>query len=453
MRSQPSAEKIWLDDLSPEEFEEYERRFRWIAEQARPEQITPDGDWKTWLYLAGRGAGKTRSAAEDVAAFGLDRPKSRIAVVAETFADGRDVCIEGESGLLGVLPESSVRHWNRSLGELLLNNGTRYKIYSGDKPNQLRGPQHHRGWCDELAKYIYADETWTQLQLGLRLGEDPRCVVTTTPRPISLIRDLVERDNVVITSGSTFDNAANLADSFLQEVRIQYEGTPLGDQELYGKIVLLDGESIFKSDWWAGKNRYAPEEASELWNQTVPHGRFAALDTANTVGETSAYTALTVGDIQPDWRMALRHVARKKLEFPDLVDWTVEELWPFVQDRKFEALLIENAASGTQLIQQLRATGPRWLASRVVSVPPNRGPNGKESGWKNAATWAKRGMVLLPHPSHETPWLYEFQKELFEVPNSTYKDQADSFSVLVNQVEAHTGAFSGRWRALEDRVA
>lgn len=156
------------------------------------------------------------------------------------------MCIEGESGLRACLPRSSIAHWNRSIGELFLTNGTKYKLFSGDKPDGLRGYQHHRMWWDELAKFMYAQEAWTQGQLGLRLGEDPRNVVTTTPRPIPLIRSLVDRDNVVVTTGSTFDNAANLSESFLEEVRREYEGTKLGEQELYGRIVEPDGESIFQ---------------------------------------------------------------------------------------------------------------------------------------------------------------------------------------------------------------
>lgn len=222
-------------------------------------------------------------------------------------------------------------------------------------------------------------------------------------------------------------------------------------QRRHGEWIRDSGESVFKREWWQGKNRYRIQDTGTMWNRTVPAGRYIALDTANTVGQTSAYTALTVGDIQPDYRMALRHVAREKLEFPDLVDWTIEQVYPFIQDGKFEALLIESAASGIQLIQQLRRSAPPWLASRIVSVPPNRGPNGKEQGWKNAARWTKTGMVLLPEPHPDYPWLYPFEKELFAVPNSTFKDQADSFSVLVNEIERLTWAFSTRWRTLGAR--
>lgn len=446
MKSPLKDERMWIDELTPAEFEEYERRYKWVAEDARPEQLTPPGDWKTWLLLAGRRFGKTRSAAEDVGWYGLMHPKSHIAVVAETFADGRDVCIEGESGLLEVLPYSSIRHWNRSIGELFLRNGTKYKLFSGDKPRGLRGHGHDRAWTDELAKFEYPQETWDQLQFGLSAGENPQNVVTTTPRPIPLIQDLVERDNVVVTSGSTFDNAENLTDSFLDEVRLRYEGTKLGEQELYGKIVLLDGEAIFKRQWF--ENRYDPSD-TRIWNRAT--ARWAALDTAETVGQSSAYSALTVGDLQPEYTLPIRYVARERLEFPDLIDWTIEQLLPFAgphSDRKFRGLLIENASSGRQLIQTLQRSGPKWLRPLIVPVKPPSVRNGKEENWKAASVWAKRQMTPLPEPSELNPWLHEWESEVFAVPNARFFDQADSYSILVNHVERRHRVFSQRWQAL-----
>lgn len=455
MKSPLRGEHDWLDELTPEEFEEFERRQRWLRDEARPEQITPEGDWKTWLYLAGRGAGKTRAAAEDVAAFGLDHPKNHIAVVAETFSEGRDTCIEGESGLLGVLPENSIKLWNRSIGELILTNKTRYKIFSGDKPRQLRGPQHHRAWWDELAKYEYPEEAWTQGQLGLRLGENPQNVVTTTPQPIPLIKDLVERENVVVTTGSTYDNAANLADSFLDEVRRQYEGTKLGEQELHGKIVDWDGEAVFKREWWTSEaNRYSQLQSYALWNRVV--GRWIALDTAETKGETSAYSALTVGDLQPDYRMPLRYVARERLEFPELLDWTISQVRPFLADYKLRAIVIENASSGRQLIQQLRASAPPEIRKLIVADPPWQGTavrSGKELRWDAAAVHCRRGMIPLPEPDDDVLWLPDFEAEVFSVPNARFLDQADSFSILINYVERNFGAFSARWRALQRQAS
>lgn len=210
-------------------------RARWKA-KARQNQITPDGDWLTWVILAGRGWGKTRTGAEDAAWAGMANPGWRIAVVAPTAADARDTCIEGDSGLLNVLPREAVQTWNRSLGELILVNGTRYKTFSADEPERLRGPQHHRAWADELAAWRYP-EAWDQLMFGLRLGEHPQAVVTTTPKPTPLVKTLVAAKTSNVTRGSTFDNAANLAPSALAMLREKYEGTRLGRQELEAEIL------------------------------------------------------------------------------------------------------------------------------------------------------------------------------------------------------------------------
>lgn len=210
-------------------------RAKWQA-KARPNQVTPDGDWLTWVILAGRGWGKTRTGAEDAAWAGMANPGWRIAVVAPTAADARDTCIEGDSGLLNVLPREAVHTWNRSLGELILVNGTRYKTFSADEPERLRGPQHHRAWADELAAWRYP-EAWDQLMFGLRLGDHPQAVVTTTPKPTPLVKALVAAKTSHVTRGSTFDNAANLAPSALQMLKEKYEGTRLGRQELEAEIL------------------------------------------------------------------------------------------------------------------------------------------------------------------------------------------------------------------------
>lgn len=237
--------------LRPDQRAALDARMTWL-DRARPDQIAPGGDWSTWLILAGRGWGKTRTGAEDVAWYGLANPGVRIAVAAPTAADARDTCIEGQSGLLGVLPKECVQAWNRSLGELILTNGTRYKAFSADEPDRFRGPQHHRAWADELAAWKYAD-AWDQLLFGLRLGENPQAVVTTTPRATPLVRSLAKDPRTIITRGSTFDNAANLAPSALAQLRDKYEGTRLGRQELYAEIL----DDVPGAMWTRDRIRYA----------------------------------------------------------------------------------------------------------------------------------------------------------------------------------------------------
>lgn len=234
MTHSPALQADWTA-LRPEHRAALTARNDWL-DRARPEQVTPAGDWDTWLILAGRGWGKTRTGAEDAAWFGMRNPESRIAIVAPTAADARDTCIEGESGLRSIIPGEMLHAWNRSLGELILTNGTRYKAFSAEEPERLRGPQHHRAWCDELAAWKYP-ETWDQLLFGLRLGRHPQAVVTTTPKPTQLIKQLVSDPRSHVTRGRTMDNAANLAPSALARLKEKYEGTRLGRQELEAEIL------------------------------------------------------------------------------------------------------------------------------------------------------------------------------------------------------------------------
>ena len=259
---------------------------------ARPEQLTPDGDtWNVWLILSGRGWGKTRTGAEDVKAFGLAHPESRIAIVAPTFADARDTCVEGDSGLLSVLPRGSLRKWNRTLGEVELTNGTHYKLFSAAEPDRLRGPQHHRAWCDELAAWKYLREAWDQLMFGLRLGAHPQTVCTTTPRPVSLIHELLERGDVHITRGMTFDNADNLAAPALASLQARYAGTRLGRQELYGEVLSDTPGALWKRDQIEAQRVSKLPDLARI---------VVAIDPAVTSGEGSDETGVIVAALGVD---------------------------------------------------------------------------------------------------------------------------------------------------------
>ena len=215
-------------------------RLFWEQVKARPEQLPDNDDWQVWLYLAGRGAGKTRMSAEWVVWNAIRQNRSRWAVVAPTFGDARDTCAEGESGLISIIERyRCLKTYNRSTGEIRLKNGSIIKLFSAQEPDRLRGPQFHGAWCDELCAWDY-EEAWDMLQFGLRLGTKPQIVISTTPKPTPLIKALSSRDDgsVRVVRGSTFDNAANLAPSALKELRNRYEGTRLGRQELYAELLL-----------------------------------------------------------------------------------------------------------------------------------------------------------------------------------------------------------------------
>ena len=193
--------------------------------------------------LAGRGFGKTRAGAEWVRSIAcgstpLAKGKyGRIALVAETAADARDVMVEGESGLLAVHPKDYRPIYEPSKRRVTWPNGAMASLYNATEPDQLRGPQHDAGWLDELAKWRYAQETYDMFQFGLRLGDDPRQVITTTPRPTPIIKTIIKDGLTVVTRGKTGDNAANMAPSFMAQIVKRYEGTRLGRQELDGEIL------------------------------------------------------------------------------------------------------------------------------------------------------------------------------------------------------------------------
>jgi phage terminase large subunit-like protein len=213
----------------------------WLK-KARPKQLAPSNEFFIWLILAGRGWGKTRTGAQDIALFALRNPNSNCAVVAPTFGDLRRVCFGGPSGLLSMIPEDcyetefGTAGFASSICEIRLANGSKIVGYAAINPERLRGPQFHRAWCDELAAWTYP-EAFDQLMFGLRLGDNPQCVITTTPKPIPLLKNLIEREDVIVTRGSTFENEANLAESALEMMKSRYEGTALGRQELYAEII------------------------------------------------------------------------------------------------------------------------------------------------------------------------------------------------------------------------
>jgi len=235
MRLLPEKERQkLLTSLTDEEAEQL--LYDWDL-WARQNQKTPSGDWFAWLILAGRGFGKTRTGAETVRRWIESGQVKRIALVAETAADARDVMVEGESGILAISPKKNKPIYEPSKRRLTWPNGAIATTYSGDDPDQLRGPQHDKAWVDELAKMQYAQETWDNLELGLRLGTNPQCIITTTPRPIKIIKELIKDTQVVVTTGSSYENISNLASSFVQRVIKKYEGTRIGQQELHAKIL------------------------------------------------------------------------------------------------------------------------------------------------------------------------------------------------------------------------
>ena len=264
----------------------------WRA-KARPTQLPPDGDWLGWLAMAGRGWGKTFTGAGWVGELVETGTAGRIALVAPTAADARDTMVEGQSGLLRMAPS-----WNRPIYEpskrrLTWPNGAIATTFSSEEADRLRGPEHDAAWADELAAWNEPQSAWDMLQFGLRIGKRPRWLATTTPRPIKLIKELLAREgkDVVVTRGSTFENEANLAATFLAAVRARYDGTRLGRQELNAEMLTDMPGALWQLDWL---DRDRVTEVPDLRRIVV------AIDPAVSNNEGSDETGIIVAGISAD---------------------------------------------------------------------------------------------------------------------------------------------------------
>jgi phage terminase large subunit-like protein len=238
---------------------------------ARPNQAIPAGmgeSFRVWMFRAGRGAGKTRAGAE--ACRFMTEQVGRIALVAPTAADVRDVIVEGESGIMSVFPEDQRPDYEPSKRRITFRNGALAFTYSAEEPERLRGPQHGWAWIDEPASMALGKEMLDNLLLGLRLGERPWTMVTGTPKPLAWLRELAERPDTVSTTGSTFDNQRYLAQGFIEDIRSRYEGTRLGRQELYAEF-LDDVEGALWSDQILNEHRLSGFDLSRPWESLNAH--------------------------------------------------------------------------------------------------------------------------------------------------------------------------------------
>lgn len=282
----PDAERASvLADLSPEQARAllYDWEF-W----ARPEQLPPAGDWDVWLFLAGRGAGKTRSGGQETIRRIREGIWRRVALVAPTAADARDVMVEGESGLLATSPPWFRPEYEPSKRRLTWPNGAMATLYSAEKYQRLNGPQHDGAWADEVGVWRFGEQAWDMLQLGLRLGPAPQTIVTTTPKASKVVRDLVKDERTAVTRASTYANLENLAPAFIARLLRKYEGTRLGRQELHAEI-LEDAEGALWRRAWLDRDRVT--DMPDLVRIVV------AVDPAASEAEDSADTGIIVAGL------------------------------------------------------------------------------------------------------------------------------------------------------------
>ena len=372
---------------------------------ARPNQLPPPGDWwQIWLLLAGRGFGKTRTLAEWVCQQAASGQASRIALIAATAADVRDVLVEGQSGILAVAPAWFRPVYEASKRRLTWPNGAIATTFSAEEPERLRGPQHDAAVCDELGSWT-RPETWDMLQFGLRLGVKPRCLVATTPRPTKLIRELLAREggDVVVTRGSTYENRANLAPGFFDQVIRKYEGTRLGRQELNAEIL----DDVPGALW----TRALLEELRWPVGKSMPDLSrvVVAIDPAVTSGEEADETGIIVAGRDYDGRGYV-------------LDDRSGRYAPFAWAR--EAIMLYRKYGADRVVAEVN-NGGDLVANTIRMVDEN-------VSFK--AVHATRGKVVRAEPIAA---LYE-QKRIFLV---------GSFPVLEDQQCSFTSDYSDRGSA------
>lgn len=438
----------------------------WLAIRRRS-QRPPDGDWTVWLIVTGRGWGKTRTAAE----WTIDRAirlaahtggPTRFALVAQTFTDGRDVMVEGESGLLRCLPPSVLRRgsiedsWNRSLGEVLLADGSIFKIYSAERARRLRGPQFHGAWADELSSWADAskgpgsDTTWSNLMLGLRLPPDPQVVVTTTPKRNALTRTLLDDalrqerlckadggyfetepvsgqqlwrtgPSIVLTRGSTYDNLTNLAPQFAAQVLSQYEGTRLGQQELYGLMLEAAG-TMLKPEW------FQILDLSPVCTEKVRMWDLAATEPSD-------------GNPNPDYTAGF--LVGKHTQGYTILDGQRFRLSPGkVEQRIVDTAKNDGPEVEVHIEQEPGASGKSIVAhyQRLLSGTH------RVHGYRPSGDKATRASVLLAGPAEQGrvsiapgPWVQQFLDECADFPDGDHDDQVDAVAAALDVLgDLHT---------------
>jgi len=374
--------------------------------------------------LAGRGAGKTRTAAEQIGWWAWNEPETRWLVAAPTSADVRGTCFEGDSGLLNVIPKCLVADYNKAYHELRLTNGSLIKGIPASEPERFRGPQFHGAWCDELAAWEYLQEAWDQIQFGVRLGKKTRTIITTTPRPKDLVLELINRDgdDVAVTTASTYANLDNLSDNFRKQI-LQYEGTKLGRQEIYAEIIDPEEGGIVK------------REMFKLWPDGKAFPKFEYIvqsyDCAYTEKTQNDPTAcLTWGVFKPlDGPMSVLLIDawQDRLQYPDLRPKVIEEydvVFGEGKERKrVDLILVEDKSAGISLIQDLQRA---HLPVRAY----NPGNADKVQRLNIVSNIIARGRVWIPESSQRKgyvrDWAEGFVSQICSFPETTHDDMVDA---------------------------
>jgi predicted phage terminase large subunit-like protein len=323
---------------------------------ARKEQKIPNGSWWLWLILAGRGFGKTRTGAEAVMEMVNSGRYKRIGIIGKTIREANDVMVEGMSGLLSTTiaekvfqleenkfedPDIVKFKYYKSKNQIVWENGARAYILSGDNPEKLRGYQFDLLWIDEFAKYKDPNAIWQQVMFTLRIGDDPKCIMTTTPRPLKILKTLSEARDTHLTRGSTFDNAANLSQRFIKTMRDMYQNTRVGRQELNGELIMEKEDTVWKRE----NIIYRDVDLENLARIVI------GVDPAVSSGENSDETGIIVAGIGYDDKMYVIDDLSGKYKPPEWAKIVCRACYDYRATR-----VVAETNNGGDLVEEMLAT-------------------------------------------------------------------------------------------------
>ncbi len=382
-----------------------ERRYDWLS-TARESQRLPTGDdWQTWLILAGRGFGKTRTGAETVRQLVTAKQACHIGLIGQSMVEAASVMVLGESGLLNVFPAHERPQFRQNQQKVFFHNGAVATLFGGNTPERLRGPQFDFVWIDEFAKFKNPDEVFDQVMMCLRLGAHPRCLITTTPRPIPCLLKLIKNPTTIVTRGSTFDNAENLASSYIQQMKSTYGATRLGAQELYAEMLSERDGAL----WNRSMIRYQMP-ADENWRRIV-----IAIDPATTHHAQSDETGIMVVGLHEDGFVYVLEDLSGKLS-PTLWGTRVTEAyWRYKADR-----VVAEVNKGGDLVERVVKSIDPHVAYKAV-----RATRGKVVRAEPVAALYEQAKVF-----HVRPLTLLEQQICDYIPNRTHKSP-DRMDALV----------------------
>ena len=391
------------------------------SEIARDSQKFPKGDWALWMILAGRGFGKTRTGAESVMELVNSGQYKRIALIGKTIAEVKSIMVEGISGILSTTvakkmfqnkedciddPTIIPFRYYKSKNQIVWENGAVAHLISADNYESMRGLQFDLIWVDEFAKFSHPEEIWLQVMLTLRLGEDPRCIMTTTPRPLQVLKDLVEDEKTHLTSGSTFENESNLSAKFLETIKAKYEHTTLGAQEIFGQIILDNSNRVWKPE--TIKYREMDKDCMERI--------VIGVDPSVTVSEKSDETGIIVAGMGFDDKMYVLDDLSGKYE---PAEWAKQICIAF---REYEAsnIIVETNNGGDLVKEMIKSIDPNIPISEVKAI-------------KNKASRAHPISLLYEsNRIFHTRYFEELEKQMCELAyNEKPKKSPDRVDALV----------------------